>query len=200
MEALATLSLVCNILQLVDAAGKAYNVCHEIHTLGASIEDQRMSYTCEQLQEAYTALNASLKPITSTGSPVLPSQVDLSGLGSRCCETARALHEELLTLRKKPDGGLRESVKVFVKKKRKAKSIEQIKTRLDEYQKVLDTKLLIDLRHVFLFDCSVYEADTNAQSQDIMLGSKQNQGKNCYCSSKNYLDISHPSPQRARNI
>lgn len=149
MELLSALGLVCNILQLVDAAGKAYNVCHEIHTLGASIGDQRMTYTSEQLQEAYTALNASLKPTTSTSSQALSSQVDLNGLGSRCYKTARALHDELLALRKKPDGGLRESVKVFVKKKKKAKSIEQIKTRLDEYQKVLDTKILIDLRYVF---------------------------------------------------
>ena len=200
MEALAALSLVCNILQLVDAAGKAYNVCHEIHTLGASTEDQRVTYTSEQLEEAYTALNNSLSSPTNTGSQVLPSPVDLSDLGSQCYETAKALNEELLALRKKPDGGLRDSVKAFVKKKKKANSIEQIKTRLDEYQKVLDTKILIDLRHVFVLDCNSYETDTNTQSQDIMLGSRPNQVTNCYCSSKSCLNICHPSTRVARII
>ena len=175
MEALAALSLVCNILQLVDAAGKAYNVCHEIHTFGASIEDQRMTYTSEQLQEAYTALNTSLKRTSSTSSQVVPSQVDLSGLGSRCSETAKALHDELLALRKKPDGGIRESVKVLVKKKRKARGIEQIKIRLDEYQKILDTQILIDLRCVFETECNSYEIDTNVHLKTICWAANRNE-------------------------
>lgn len=178
MEALSAIGLVGNILQLVDAAGKAYKVYHEIHTLGASIEDQDMADTSKQLQEAYTALNTSLSRTTSTGSQVLPSRVDLSGHGFRCYETAKALHDELIELRKKPGGGFLESARVSWKKKKKAKGIERIKTRLDENQKVLDTEILIDMRHVFEVERSSIEPTTNVQSQDYILFSKQNSKKN----------------------
>ncbi|KAL8671384.1 MAG: hypothetical protein Q9168_004116 [Polycauliona sp. 1 TL-2023] len=56
MEALAVLGIVANIVQLVDAAGKAFSVCHEIYALGSTIEDIRMSLTSKQLLDAYDEL------------------------------------------------------------------------------------------------------------------------------------------------
>ena len=50
MDPLTVLGLVSNIIQLVDTATNAYTLCHEIHKLGSSIEDSRLSYTNSQLQ------------------------------------------------------------------------------------------------------------------------------------------------------
>lgn len=52
MEPIAVLGLVANIVQLVDAAGKAFTICSEIYTLGETIEDSRMTFTSKQLLDA----------------------------------------------------------------------------------------------------------------------------------------------------
>ena len=145
MDPISVLGLVSNIVQLIDAAASAFTVCCEIYKLGASIEDSRMSYTTNQLHQSYSALSDSLK---QTGPQVLRSGVDLTNLSLQCCETATVLHSELESLRKTPGGGFRDTISKALLKKRKAKEIEKIKNTLDEYQKVLDSKVLIEIRHV----------------------------------------------------
>lgn len=56
MEGMIALGLVANIVQLVDAAAKAFNVCHEIYSLGASIDDPRMAITSTELSQSYVVL------------------------------------------------------------------------------------------------------------------------------------------------
>lgn len=56
MEPLSVLGLVANIVQLIDAAAKAYTVCCEIHASGSSKEDSRTAFTSEQFREAYDEL------------------------------------------------------------------------------------------------------------------------------------------------
>ena len=148
MDPLSVLGLVSNIIQLVDAAANTYVLCSEIHKLGSSIEDSQISYTSGQLQQCYVSLNESLKQNEKADSKVLRSGVNLTDLASFCRETAKELQTELGSLCKKPGGGLRDTLHKAVLKKRKARHIEQLKQRLDECQKVLDTKILIDLRYV----------------------------------------------------
>ncbi len=76
------------------------------------------------------------------------SGVDLRSLAAQCCQTAKTLQEELNALRTAPGGGLRETLKKGWLKKRKAKMIEKLKIALDEYEKTLDSKVLIDVRKV----------------------------------------------------
>ena len=148
LDPLSALGLIANIVQLVDASAKALAVCHEIYTLGASVEDSQMTYTTGQLEQCYSALDDSLKSTAVTGSHGVRSNVVFRDLATQCCETARALQTELQSLRKTPGGGLRETVSKFNLKRKKGKSIEKLKGRLDEYQKVVDSKILIDLRYI----------------------------------------------------
>ncbi|KAL8750831.1 MAG: hypothetical protein Q9199_006824 [Rusavskia elegans] len=116
MEPIAVLGLVANIVQLVDAAGKAFNICREIYILGETIADSRMASTSKHLLHAYDDL------------------------------TAKALQDELGSLRKSPGGGLRSTIEKVWLKKKKAKTIEKLKLALDKYKKTLDSKILIDVR------------------------------------------------------
>ena len=50
------LGIAANIVQLVEAAAKTYNVCLEIYTLGSTIEDSRIEFTSKQLLDAYDGL------------------------------------------------------------------------------------------------------------------------------------------------
>ncbi|KAL8922530.1 MAG: hypothetical protein Q9172_003537 [Xanthocarpia lactea] len=133
MEALAVLGLVANIVQLVDAAGNAYTVCREIYTLGSSVEDTRMAFTSKQLLDAYADL------------------------------TAETLQAELHALRKAPGSGRRETLKKAWLKRRKAKKIEKLKLVLDEYEKALDSKILIDVRQTL----GILDAKQEGQSKQL---------------------------------
>ena len=148
MDPLSALSLTSNVVQLVDAASKAFTICHEIYRLGSSIEDSRMLYTSSQLYQCYSGLNESLKNGTGARAKILQNGVDLVDLGSQCCETARILHSELESLRKSPGGGFRETISTAIARRKKSKKIDKLKGRLDEYQKVLDSRVLVNIRHV----------------------------------------------------
>ena len=148
MEALAVLGLVSNIVQLVDAAANAYGICRDIYQHGAAIEDARLSDTTTQLHETYTVLMDSLNGNSSASSRSLGSGINLGALTLQCCETAEQLHTELESLLDSSGGRFGRTISIATRKVLKARKIEKLKVQLDEYQKVLDTKILIDIRYV----------------------------------------------------
>ncbi|KAL8832359.1 MAG: hypothetical protein Q9191_000316 [Dirinaria sp. TL-2023a] len=147
MDPLSAVGLVANVVQLVDAAVKAVTICHQIYTQGAAIEDSRLLYTSEHLQKSYSALSDSLMSSPVTGPKVLRGGIDLEELCSQCRDTANELQAELQSLRRSAAGGVGETTSKFFLKKRKKRTIEKLKNRLDEYQKILDSKVLINIRH-----------------------------------------------------
>ncbi|CAO1600436.1 hypothetical protein XANCAGTX0491_004125 [Xanthoria calcicola] len=159
MEALAAVGLVANIAQLVDTAGKAFTVCHEIYTLGRSIEDTTLAFTSEQLHEAYGELSKSLNNTAIPGG----SGINLIPLATQCCETAKTLQEELDALRKPPGSGVRATIKKAWLKKQKQKAIGKLKFALDEYEKALDSKILIDVRETL----GTFDAKQEGQSKQL---------------------------------
>ncbi|KAL8846978.1 MAG: hypothetical protein Q9221_007964 [Calogaya cf. arnoldii] len=167
MEGLAALSVVANIIQLTDATAKAFNVCHQVYTQGASINDARMMKTSAELSQAYTALNDSLRPDTKPSHTYSSSGVDLTSLGLRCCKSATALNNELQSLNKSPGGGFRKTVSGLFLKARKAERIHQLKHSLDEYQKVFNSKLLIDIRETLGNLRAEHHQDTTRLKQQL---------------------------------
>ena len=149
MEPLAALGLAANVVQLVDAAFKAFNLCHQVYSLGGSIKDTELQQTANELTRCYGNLldplqNASRAPGVS---------FDMIDLGTRCRDTAKTLSDELSSLRGSSPGSIRGTVTILIRKKKKATVIQTLKTRLDEHQKVLDTKVLVDVRS----DCGFQE-------------------------------------------
>ena len=61
MDPLTVVSLVANIIQLVDAATSAATKCHEIHRLGAPKDDIHLTSLAEQLSQCYTTLSSSVQ-------------------------------------------------------------------------------------------------------------------------------------------
>ena len=87
----------------------------------------------------------SLHQSSNSSSPVGSSSY-LVTLATQSSDTARELNGELDSLRKAPGGGLRDTIRTAWHKKKKSKSIDRYKLALDEYQKTLDSKVLIDVR------------------------------------------------------
>ncbi|KAL8813201.1 MAG: hypothetical protein Q9200_000430 [Gallowayella weberi] len=70
---------------------------------------------------------------------------------------------ELSTLEKSPRGGGREAFSKFLLKKRKAKELDKLKGCLDEYQKALDSKLIIEIMQ----DFGSFKTQQKAQTIDL---------------------------------
>ena len=146
MDPLAALSLIANVIQVVDAAKKAATACYQFYKLGAPIEHLQTEYVSGQLHQAYSTLFNSMQSYHTLAIPLLKSGLDLSDLCTRCCQTALTLQCELQSLQKSSDGGKREAFNKFVLSKRKAKDIRILEEALAEYQKTLDSRILIDVR------------------------------------------------------
>ncbi|KAL8976549.1 MAG: hypothetical protein Q9205_007460, partial [Flavoplaca limonia] len=159
MEALAAVGLVANIVQLVDTAGRAFTVCWEIYTSDRSTEDTSLAFTSEQLHEAYSDLS---KFLNNTVIPI-GSGINLIPLATQCCETAKSLQEELDALRKPPGSGVRATLKKAWLKKQKQKAIGKLKSALDEYEKALDSKILVDIRE----SLGTFDAKQEGQSKQL---------------------------------
>ena len=61
MDPLTIVSLVSNIIQLVDAATSAATKCYEIYKLGAPKDDLHLASVTEHLSQCYTTLSDSLQ-------------------------------------------------------------------------------------------------------------------------------------------
>ena len=215
MEPLAVLGLVANIVQLVDAGAKAFTICREIYTLGATVEDARMASTSKHLLDAYdemvrspprhitlfrllgaflklkdtltlrgSAQNKTLVQSSNSSSPAGNSSY-LVTLATQCSGTARELNGELVSLRKAPGGGLRDTIRTTWLKKKKSKSIDRLKLALDEYQKTLDSKVLIDVRQA-LGELSV-EQEAQGKNLKQQLSQMSSGIKACHLAFANQL-------------
>ena len=98
-------------------------------------------------------------------------------LATQCSKTAKALQSELVLLRKPPRSGLRGTVGRVWLKTRKAKKIQTLKLALDEFQKTLDSTILIDVRQAL----GTFDARQEGQSKRIeqQLSQLSSNLKNC---------------------
>ncbi|KAI4220349.1 MAG: hypothetical protein L6R36_007688 [Xanthoria steineri] len=176
MEPIAMLGFVANIVQLVDAAGKAFSICREIYTLGETVEDARMASTSKHLLDAYDELKMSTNASNSS-SGTAGTGDHLILLATQCSQTARVLKGELDSIRKAPGGGLCGTIKTAWLKKRKTKKIDKLKLALDEYQKTLDSRVLIDARQA-LSDLSV-EQEVQGKNFEVQLSRMSSGIKAC---------------------
>ncbi len=138
MDPFATFSLVCGVIQIVDFSIKAVKQCQEIHKNGSLSENEQIEDMARHLTDLRTKLDLGDQ---SSGDDVLD-------LGSKCSSTAQDLVAELGKLKVKGAHGKIQGVKKMFQSVWRRKEIDAIQKRLDEYRRVLDTRILIDLRFV----------------------------------------------------
>ena len=112
--------------------------CHELYRGGVSSEHEE----AEEMANHLTALRAKLD---------LPDESvdkDLLDLGSKCSSTAKELIAELEKLKVDERHRKRQSLNKSFKAILKKNSMEKIQKRLEGYQKLLDSRILVDLRFV----------------------------------------------------
>ncbi len=138
MDPFTALSLACGIIQVVDFSTKAVTKCRELYKDGSSSENEDFEKMANHLLSLCDTLNV----------PSQRSSDELQELGRSCYDTAADLIKELRKLKmKRPRKKLEFASKAF-KTIWKKETIDAIWKRLENYRKILDTHVLIDLRCV----------------------------------------------------
>ena len=138
MEPLAAFSLACCVIQVVDFSTKVVGNFRKICKDGSLSEHEEIKGLTRYLTEVRVKLG-----VTDHS-----SDEELFTLAAECSTTAQALITELEKLRVDGSHRKRQAVSKAFMSVRKKKCIDETQKRLGEYQRVLDTRILVDLRFV----------------------------------------------------
>ena len=147
LDPMSALGLACNIIQIVDFSLEAVAKFRELYKDGASSENRELEDMTVRLKGLRANL-VTVDPITRQSRPVFVDDKELQALADQCCKTADELTAELHTLKIRGPHKRRQAVQKLYKSMRRKSVVKEIQTKLDGYQKVLDTKILVNLRFV----------------------------------------------------
>ena len=138
MDPTAAFGLVCGIIQVIDFSTKVVKKCHELYRDDVLPEHKE----AEEMAHHLTGLRAKLDlPNESVGR-------DLLDLGAKCSSTAQELIAELEKMKVDGPHRKRQSLNKSFKAIFKRKEMGKIQKRLEGYEKLLDSRILVDLRFV----------------------------------------------------
>lgn len=138
MDPFNAFSLACGVIQIVDFSIKVAKKCHELYKDGASSENEEV----EDMVKHLTDLHKNLDLTDQDGLD------ELTDLGLKCSKTAKELIAELQKLKVNRPHRKREVISKTLRGMRKRGTIEEIQKRLGDYRRVLDCRILVDLRFV----------------------------------------------------
>ena len=150
LDPMSALGLACNIIQIVDFSMKAVTKFRELYKDGVSSENREL----EDMTAGLRGLQANLvtvDPTTRLSGSVFVDDQELQDLADECCKTAHELTAELNTLKVSGPHKRRQAVQKFYRSIRRKSVVEGIQRKLNGHQKVLDTKILVNLRSVLFF-------------------------------------------------
>jgi hypothetical protein len=145
MEAIAAFSVACNVIQVVDFGLRTVSKCREIYNQGTAIDHQDLDNTSKHLAEINEKLSTSIQNAL-TNKPLSKDEYELQELAFKCTRTASDLRDELDKLKIFGRRGKRAVLAKAWKSIRRNDTINKIKERLSDYERVLNTRLLLRLR------------------------------------------------------
>ena len=138
MDPFTAFSLVCGIIELVNFSSEVVKKCRELYRDGASSENNEV----EEMAEYLTDLRTNLDLQDRDGPD------ELLDLGSKCSQTAHELIAALQKLKVSGPQRKRQVAGKAFKAIRTRRALDEIQKRLDNYRKLLDGRILVDLRSV----------------------------------------------------
>ena len=138
MESLAAFTLACGVIQVVDFSTKVAKKCHELYKDGVTSENRDIEEMAKHLTDLCN--NLGLKDQGGVD--------DILDLGLKCSSTAQTLIEELEKLKVNGPHRKWQAVRTALETRSKRKVIDNIQKQLENYQKLLDSTILVDLRFV----------------------------------------------------
>ena len=138
MEAVAAFGLACGIIQIIDFSTKVVKKCREIYRDGALSDNDEVEVWARNLLNIRSDLDLEGNH----------GEDDLLDLGSKCASTAEELVAELEDLKVDSPHRKREAIRKTIMTVTKKKRIQSIEKRLKGYTKILESRILVDLRSV----------------------------------------------------
>lgn len=144
MEALAALSLACNVVTLVDCGLKIVSECRQFYKHGTTNEQQDFVSRIQDILSISRSLDKTIVG-SQTSQPLTQGDKELLNVAKKCQSIATELQKELHEAAKGPSGSFKSSVTVVFRLRRRTGKIESIMVRLRECQKLLETRILVNL-------------------------------------------------------
>lgn len=142
MDPITAFSLVASILQVIDVSFKAVSKCREIYKDGSLAENQSTAEITKYLDETTCRLKTSLQNAPCANSQASTDIIDIS---TKCSKTAAELLAELEKMRFESGGGRRQAIVKGIRALRRNKFVADSQEKLETYQRVLDTRILVGL-------------------------------------------------------
>ncbi|KAK5103868.1 hypothetical protein LTS08_003290 [Lithohypha guttulata] len=144
MEALAALSLACNVLTVIDSSVKLCKGLRAVYdTNGATAENQDLQKSSAELRRITESLDNSIKPVNSSNT-LSKHETELLGIAKDCDNIAGELQNFTLpftTITRRRDRTRLTWKAVFKDKK----EVERLQQQLSQYQQHLQTELLVNI-------------------------------------------------------
>jgi len=146
-DPLTVIGAVASITQLIGLGTKIIAKSHEIHTsaVGMLIEDADIEATAKELSNIASGLQVALTRLSQHDS-VSEDDRTLHDLCEGCVSVSTELISALEKLKLRGKRNAFKSLRQALKCVRNRDEIESIEKRLDAYQKVLDTQIIVSLR------------------------------------------------------
>lgn len=151
MDPLSAFSLACGVIQVIDFSRKVVVKCRQLYRNGASSENEET----ESMAKCLTDLSTDLSLASAVQNPGRTTQLyhddrELLRLAQQCSGTATELVAKLQKLSIQDRFRKRDAIRKAVNGVWKKSTIEGIQRRLEQYRRMLDTRILISLRFVQL--------------------------------------------------
>ncbi len=143
MEGVIAFSLACNVVQIVDFSIKVAGIIQQTYSQGRSDDNASTQDISERLHTLSQILNTSLTAEARQGSPT-NAELQLREIAPKCSNIALELGLELDLLKAK--GGKRDAVRKGLRAMTKKGDIGKQKAKLQDYERILNTGLLVNLR------------------------------------------------------
>lgn len=143
MEGVAAFALACNVVQVVELSIKVAGIIQQTYSQGRSDDNATTQDISERLNTLSQTLNQSLTVDARQGSPTI-AELQLQQIAPECSKIALELGRELDLL--KARAGKRDAVWKGIRAMRKKGYIEKQKAKLQDYERILNTGLLVNLR------------------------------------------------------
>ena len=135
MDPVCTLSLACNVIQVVSFGIKLVTSCQEIYVSGSLRSNAKIEYFAAGLQRICDELETE----TAANAPI---DKDFKDLAIKCSATSRELLSKLDGIKMKSQKGKCKAIGGAIRAVIEKRAINHFQKQLDMYQKALETKML----------------------------------------------------------
>ncbi|KAK3500449.1 uncharacterized protein B0T23DRAFT_401863 [Neurospora hispaniola] len=161
MSGLEAFGLACNVMQTIGFAIEMASVCHSIFRTGSP--DPSMA----TLLAHSTQITTSLKSSISSARPVTRDDKELLDIANKCLDAMSALKVQVDKLtRPSAKGKVLPSLRLGLRAKFKQGNIDKLEKKMRDYQKVLESGLLLRICTLQCFVEAVSRGQDNLQ--DLM--------------------------------